>query len=51
MILLFLPETHPAIASLTAGKAYSDVIMGFYRPNEDFVWLLIDGFWIVYLCK
>ncbi len=39
---VFFPETYPAIASLRTGQAYSDVIMGFYQPSGDLIWLSID---------
>ncbi|PSB08893.1 hypothetical protein C7B62_15070 [Pleurocapsa sp. CCALA 161] len=38
----FPPENHPAIASIRTGQPCSDVIMGFYKPNGDLVWLSID---------
>lgn len=38
----FLPENHPAIASIKTGQPYSDVIMGFYKPNNDLIWLSIN---------
>ncbi len=40
----FLPETYPANASLRTGQAYSDVVMGFYQPGGDFIWLSINTF-------
>ena len=38
----FSPETHPAIASLKTSQPCSDVVMGFYKPKGDLVWLSID---------
>ncbi|MEM8779902.1 MAG: PAS domain-containing protein, partial [Cyanobacteria bacterium P01_G01_bin.49] len=39
---IFLPETYPAIFSLRTGRICSDVVMGFYKPSGELVWLLID---------
>ena len=36
------PENHPAIASIRTGQPCSDVIMGFYKPDGDLVWISID---------
>jgi PAS domain S-box-containing protein len=39
---IFLPETYPAIFSLRTGRVCSDVVMGFYQPSGELVWLSID---------
>lgn len=39
---VFLPETYPATTSLRTGQSCSDVVMGFYRPSGDLIWLAID---------
>ena len=39
----FPPETHPGINSIRTGKAYADIIMGFYQANGDLVWLSVDS--------
>lgn len=39
----FPPETHPAIASIKTGQSYADVVMGFYQPSGDLVWISIDS--------
>ncbi|VEP18647.1 Histidine kinase [Hyella patelloides LEGE 07179] len=39
---IFLPETYPAIFSLRTGRVCSDVVMGFYKPSGELVWLSID---------
>lgn len=43
------PHTHPAmptascaIASIRMGQAYSDIIMRFYKPNGELVWISVD---------
>ena len=35
-------ESYPAIVSIRTGQPCSDVIMGFYKPNGDLVWISID---------
>ena len=39
----FSPENHPAIASIRTRQSYSDVVMGFYKPDGSLVWLSIDS--------
>jgi PAS domain S-box-containing protein len=39
----FEGETHPAMVALSTGKTCTNVIMGFYRPSGDLVWLKIDS--------
>ena len=39
----FPPETHPAIASIKTGQFYADVVMGFYQPSGDLVWISINS--------
>lgn len=39
----FPPQTHPAIASIKTGQPGSNIIMGFYKPDGDLVWLSIDS--------
>ncbi|MCC0179575.1 PAS domain-containing protein [Waterburya agarophytonicola K14] len=39
---LFLPETYPITVSIRTGKSCSDVIVGFYKPNGDLIWLSVD---------
>ncbi|MGF1589718.1 MAG: PAS domain-containing protein [Pleurocapsa sp.] len=36
-------NTHPAIASLKTGQPYTDVEMGFYRPDGSLVWLWLSS--------
>ncbi|MGL5796418.1 MAG: PAS domain S-box protein, partial [Waterburya sp.] len=38
---VFEVETHPGIVSLKTGQPSSDVVMGFYKPDGDVVWLLL----------
>jgi PAS domain S-box-containing protein len=38
----FHPETYPAIASIKTGLPYSDVVMGYYQPNGNLIWLSIN---------
>ena len=38
----FPTESYPAIVSIKTGQPCSDVIMGFYKPNGDLVWISID---------
>ena len=35
--------THPALATLKTGQPTSNVTMGFYKPDGDLVWLLLDS--------
>ena len=44
----FTRETYPATISLRTGQPCSDVVMGFYQPSKDLVWLSIDT---LPLCK
>ena len=37
----FLPETNPAKVSLRTGQPCSNVVLGFYQPSGDLVWLSI----------
>ncbi|MGL5881054.1 MAG: PAS domain-containing protein [Xenococcaceae cyanobacterium] len=39
----FEGETHPAMVALSTGKPCIDVIMGFYRPSGELVWLKLDS--------
>lgn len=39
----FPPENHPGISSIKTGQAYTDVVMRFYKPNGNLVWLLVDS--------
>ncbi|HEY9772033.1 MAG TPA: PAS domain-containing protein [Coleofasciculaceae cyanobacterium] len=36
-------DTHPAIASIKTGQPYSEVEMGFYRPDGSLVWLWLSS--------
>ncbi|MBE9043469.1 PAS domain-containing protein [Pleurocapsales cyanobacterium LEGE 10410] len=38
----FPTESYPAIVSIRTSQPCSDVIMGFYKPNGDLVWISID---------
>ena len=40
---VFSIETHPAIATLQTGQPSTDIMMGFYKPNGELVWLLVDS--------
>ncbi|AFZ35205.1 PAS/PAC sensor hybrid histidine kinase [Stanieria cyanosphaera PCC 7437] len=39
----FPPETHPASITLTTGQPCTNVVMGFYQPNGELIWLLLDS--------
>ena len=39
---LFLPETYPTTTSLRTGQPCWDVVMGFYQPSGNLIWLSID---------
>ena len=39
----FPVETHPAIATLKTGQPSPNVTMGFYKPDGELVWLLLDS--------
>ena len=39
---VFPTESYPAIVSIRTGQPCSDVIMGFYKPDGDLVWISID---------
>jgi len=39
---LFPTESYPAIVSIRTGQPCSNVIMGFYQPNGDLVWISIN---------
>ncbi len=39
----FEGETHPAMVALSTGKPCINVIMGFYRPSGELVWLKLDS--------
>ncbi len=39
----FPPQTHPGINSIRTGQAYTEVVMGFYRPDGNLVWLSVDS--------
>ncbi len=36
-------DTHPAIASIKTGQPYTEVEMGFYRPDGSLVWLWLSS--------
>jgi PAS domain S-box-containing protein len=36
-------EIHPAMVALSTGKPCTNVIMGFYRPSGELVWLKLDS--------
>ncbi len=40
---VFPSETHPGINSIRTGQAYAGVVMGFYQPNENLVWLSVES--------
>jgi PAS domain S-box-containing protein len=35
----FLSETHPGMVALQSGQPCSNVVMGFYQPNGELIWL------------
>jgi PAS domain S-box-containing protein len=39
----FPGETHPAMVALQTGKPCLNVVMGFYKPNGQLVWLLLNS--------
>jgi PAS domain S-box-containing protein len=39
----FPGETHPAMVALQSGKPCLDVVMGFYQPNGELIWLNINS--------
>jgi PAS domain S-box-containing protein len=39
----FKSETYPAIVALSTEKPCSNVVMGFYQPNGQLIWLLLDS--------
>ena len=39
----FPVENHPAIATLKTGQSSPQVTMGFYKPDGELVWLLLDS--------
>ncbi|WP_392531030.1 PAS domain-containing protein [Nostoc sp. C117] len=41
--LLLLSETHPANIALKTGKPCLNVVCGFYKPNDELVWLLLSS--------
>ncbi|MBE9012300.1 PAS domain-containing protein, partial [Pseudanabaenaceae cyanobacterium LEGE 13415] len=40
----FPGETHPAMVALQTGQPCCDVVMGFYQPNGNLVWLNINAY-------
>ena len=39
----FLSETHPAMVSLQTGEPCLNVVMGFYKPEGELVWLKLNS--------
>ncbi|MEM8831613.1 MAG: PAS domain S-box protein [Cyanobacteria bacterium P01_G01_bin.19] len=39
----FPPQTHPGINSIKTGQAYTEIVMGFYQPQGNLVWLSVDS--------
>jgi PAS domain S-box-containing protein len=39
----FRGENHPAIVALKTGKPQQNVVMGFYKPNGELIWLLLNS--------
>ncbi len=39
----FPGETHPAMVALNTGKPCQNVVMGFYKPDGELVWLLLSS--------
>lgn len=39
----FPGEDHPAMVALNTGKPCQDVVMGFYQPDGELVWLLLSS--------
>ena len=40
---LFVPEDYPANVALQTGQPCLNIIMGFYRPDGELVWLRLDA--------
>ncbi len=39
----FPGETHPAMVCLRTGEAVRDVVMGVHRPDDSYVWILVNA--------